>query len=366
MNRLLYIFRKTDWLIFSLTFLILALGLLAIYSTSFSAPEQDQSVFTKQITFMLAGFVLMFLVSGIDFRLLRSVSWFLYIGGALLLLLVLVIGTEIRGTTGWIFIGSVGFQPVEFVKLLFIVFLARYFADHGHDFRRVRPVLLSGLGLAAYLGLVLMQPDLGSAIVYFVLWYGLLFLLNIKRRYLVGVFLTVLIFASASWSFALQDYQKERIMTFLNPSQDALKTGYNITQSMVAVGSGEFWGRGLGLGTQSQLNFLPEQQTDFIYAVIAEELGFIGAALLLILFGVLFWRLMKVAREARDDYSLFLASSVIIMIYLQMFINIGMNMGLMPVVGIPLPFVSAGGSSLIASLIAIGMIQSVIIHRPTS
>ncbi|MBU0706905.1 rod shape-determining protein RodA [Patescibacteria group bacterium] len=364
-GRYLFYLKKIDWLIVSLVILLVSIGLLSIYSTSYNTAGQDTSVFVKQLVFVLVGLVAMFGISFIDFRFFRAYGTVILLVGLGLLLLVLFVGTEIRGTKGWIFMGSYGIQPVEFVKMFFIISLARYFSRHGKDIHNPKHIIISGGITIVFLVLIMFQPDFGSAIIYFLIWIGLLFLLNIKRSYLITLLVIISLVATAGWVFGLKDYQKERIGTFLNPSQDSLKTGYNITQSIVAVGSGNLWGRGMGLGPQSQLKFLPEQQTDFIYAVVAEELGLVGAVLVLAFFIVLFIRLINVARKSRDDFSLFVISGVIIMIFLQMFINIGMNIGLVPVVGIPLPFVSAGGSSLVASFIAIGVVQGVIVHRKT-
>lgn len=365
-NRILFYLKRQDWLLTSLVVLLVCVGLLAIYSTSFSSEDQNTDVFYKQLIFAVIGLFLMFGISIIDYRFFRVYANLLYIIGGLLLVSVLIFGTEIRGTTGWIFFGDYGFQPVEFVKILLIILLAKYFAQTGQDFHRPKHYIVSGGLTVAYMFLVFLQPDFGSALVYFTVWLGLLFLLNVKRSYIIIILIAVAIVFSLGWNFMIEDYQKERITTFLYPNRDPLKTGYNITQSIVAVGSGQLWGRGLGLGSQSQLKFLPEHQTDFIYAVIAEELGLVGASLVLILFGVLFFRLLKLARQSNDDFSIFLISGIIIMLFFQVIINIGMNMGLAPVVGIPLPFVSAGGSSLLASLISIGLIQGIITHKTSS
>ncbi len=365
-GRILFYLKKQDWILTCIVILLVSVGLLAIYSTSFSSTGQNPDVFYKQLTFAIIGLIMLIGVSFIDYRFFRVYGNILYILGALFLVAVLIFGTEIRGTTGWIFIGDYGFQPVEFVKILLILILARYFSQTGRDFHKLKHYIISGSLALLYIVLVLLQPDFGSALVYLTLWLGLLFLLNVKRSYILAILVIILIVGSLGWNFTLKDYQKERISNFLYPNRDPLKTGYNITQSIVAVGSGQLWGRGLGLGPQSQLKFLPEHQTDFIYAVVAEELGFIGASLLLVLFGALFFRLIRLARQSSDDFSIFLTSGVLIMIFFQVVVNIGMNMGLAPVVGIPLPFISAGGSSLISSMISIGLIQGIVTHKTKS
>ncbi|MFA5107027.1 MAG: rod shape-determining protein RodA [Patescibacteria group bacterium] len=358
--------KRTDWLIFSLILLLLSLSLLSIYSTTMNQDVSVRTIFTKQLVFVIVGIVCMFGVSMIDFRHLRAYSPILYLIGLTMLGVVLVFGKTIHGTTGWLFIGSYGIQPVEFVKIILIIVLAQYVSQHGQDFYRPRRLIVSGLLTLVYVGLVLAEPDLGSAIIYFIIWLGFLLLLNVRRSYIVAVLLLVVVVASLGWAFVLKDYQKDRIVTFLNPSHDPLSTGYNLRQSIVAIGSGQIFGRGLGFGTQSQLKFLPEQQTDFIFAVIGEELGLIGTAFTLAIFALLFFRFMRVVRKSRDDFSLFLTIGIMFMIFSQMLINIGMNLGLAPVIGLPLPFVSAGGSSLLTNCIAVGIVQAIITHRSTS
>jgi rod shape determining protein RodA len=353
-----------DWIITSLVFLLVCLVILAIYSTSSNVAGTLEATFEKQLIFAAVGLLGYFAASIINYRFYRSFSLPLYVIGGLLLVAVLVFGTKIHGTTGWIFIGGNGFQPVEFVKLFAIIMLARFFSLHGQEFDRFGTLFRSFSIIGLYLILILLEPDLGSAIIYLIIWLGLVFLVNVKRSLVIIMLAGIIISASIGWLFILKDYQKERVTNLFVPDRDSLSTGYNIKQSMVAIGSGGFWGRGLGLGPQSQLKFLPEQQTDFIFAVIAEELGFVGAGLTLVIFAVLFLRILYHARRSRDDYSIFLIGGVIIMIYTQVFINVGMNLGIAPVVGVPLPFVSAGGSSLITCLIAVGMIQSAIINRP--
>lgn len=353
-----------DWIMTSLVLLLVCLGMLAIYSTSSNVNGSPDVIFSKQLVFAGVGLLGFFAASLINYRFYRSFSLPLYVIGGILLVVVLLFGTKIHGTTGWVFIGNYGFQPVEFVKLFAIIMLARYFSRHGQEFDRLGTLVRSFLIIGIYLVLILSEPDLGSAIIYLIIWLGLIFFVNVKRSLVVIMIAGIIAAGSAGWLFVMKDYQKERITNLFMPNKDSLSTGYNIHQSIVAVGSGGFWGRGLGLGPQSQLKFLPEQQTDFIFAVIAEEMGFIGVGLTLGIFAVLFFRILYHARKSRDDYSIFLIGGVIIMIYTQVFINVGMNLGIAPVIGVPLPFVSAGGSSLITSLIAIGMIQSAIINRP--
>ncbi|HLC64269.1 MAG TPA: FtsW/RodA/SpoVE family cell cycle protein, partial [Patescibacteria group bacterium] len=211
----------------------------------------------------------------------------------------------------------------------------------------------------ALIVLVMLQPDLGSAMILFFIWLVMVLLLPIRKKTVFIIFLIIVVLAAGAWFFLFKDYQKDRLLTFIQPQLDPLGAGYNVRQSVVAVGSGQLVGRGLALGSQSQLNFLPEQETDFIFAVIAEELGFVGASLLLILFFSLLVRLYRIAQQTRDDFGNMLALGVITYLTVQTFINMGMNMGIAPVTGVPLPLVSYGGSSLLSVLIALGIVLNI-------
>lgn len=365
-RRFLVNLTRWQWGLFVPVGLLVLIGLAAIFSVAINHPDRTLITFYRQLLYLGLGLAAMVVAALVDYRALRSYSLIIYGAGVLLLLAVIVFGITVRGTTGWLPVGfGLALQPVEFVKICFVVFLARYFSDHVRELYRWRPIILSAAALLLLVGLVLRQPDLGSALVFIGIWVGMLILLNVRRSMLLTILAIGVLTAIVGWSVFLKPYQKNRIMTFLNPERDPLAEGYNIRQSIVAVGSGGLFGQGLGLGPQSQLNFLPEAQTDFIFAVIAEELGFLGAAGVLLTYGVLFLMLVGQARRARDDFSVFLILGFGLLFFIQMFVNIGMNLGLVPVVGLPVPFISAGGSSLIASLICIGIVQSVYRHQPT-
>jgi len=223
---------------------------------------------------------------------------------------------------------------------------------------------LVSLFFAVFLAIpILLQPDFGSALILFALWFILLVLTGLKKKYLLLLLLIFVVTGVFSWEFVLKDYQQERILVFLNPVRDPFGGGYNVTQSVIAIGSGKFFGRGLGFGSQSQLKFIPEAQTDFIFAVIAEEFGLIGVLLILGFFGLVFHRLYRIASRSRDDFGLFLVLGVMVLLFLHLFVNFGMNLGIMPVMGISAPFLSYGGSFLISCLILIGIAESVAAHR---
>lgn len=323
-----------------------------------STQGDSPSTFIKQFLFSIVGMGLFGLCSALNYRLLQNYAYVLYGIGIVVLVAVLLFGTTIRGTTGWFQIGSVSLQPVEFAKIILVIALARYFADHPFQFNSWKIISYAFGIVGLYAILVLLQPDLGSTAVFLAAFGMLLWLTNIKTKQILIIIASGFIIVIIAWLGLLQDYQKDRILTFLDPARDPLNTGYNVTQSITSVGSGQIFGRGLGLGTQSQLHFLPERESDFIFAVIAEELGFIGASIVIILFGVILWRLWKIMHIAKDDFTKYLAAGVGFIIFFQMLINIGMNVGVLPVTGIPLPLVSAGGSSLLATLCALGIIQN--------
>jgi rod shape determining protein RodA len=358
--------RLLDPYILLVMILLVLIGLAAIYSVTINIESPDYGKVVRQLVFAMVGLAVFFFTSFFDYRFFKTAAWFAYVLGLILLVSVLLFGAEIRGATGWFAVGNLTFQPVELAKILLLIFLARFFSDHIDSPNHWRMIIITGLMTALYIGLIILQPDLGSALLLFFIWLGMILFTKIKKKHLLFIAVGLILVALISWNFVLYDYQRERVETFLNPSLDPLGQGYNVSQSIVAIGSGGVFGRGLGLGTQSQLNFLPEAEEDFIFAVIAEELGFVGILLLLTLFTLLFWRLLKALRKSRDNFSFYVILGVILMIYVQMIVNISTNIGLMPVAGIPLPLISAGGSSLLTTLMALGLVESVIIHNNRS
>jgi len=345
-------FLQQDWLIIGIVFLLLCFGLSAIYSTS---PNN----FYRQAIFAFIGLILLFFISRLNYHNLKNYTLLLYCLTIILLILVLIFGHKIRGASSWFNFSQFGFQPVELTKLVMIIVLARYFAKHSYDIRKWRTIIISAVYLALPVGFILAQPDLGSALVIITIWLGISLMAGIKISHLAIIFLILIIIASASWFFLLKDYQKSRFLVFLNPALDPLGRGYNVIQSIIAVGSGRFLGKGLGYGSQSQLNFLPEQHTDFIFAAIAEELGFVGVFFIIALFGLFFFRCFRILFKTDDNFGRFLILGLIIYLFTHIFINIGMNIGLLPITGIPLPLLSYGGSNLLVTLIAIGILQSI-------
>jgi rod shape determining protein RodA len=366
LRRIFLYFKQFDWILFITAFLLVCFGLAVIYSIAFIKENPDFLNFKKQIFSFVIGIIFLFLFSLIDYKLLKSYYIFLYILASVLLISVLIFGRTIHGTTGWFSYGIFNFQPVEFIKLILIIFLAKYFSDRARELGRLQYIILSGIFTAVLIFLVLLQPDFGSALILFILWFGLLLVIGMKRSHLLLILGLIAIMIIGSWLFALAPYQKDRVSTFLNPSSDPLGRGYSMTQSVVAVGSGKIFGRGLGFGSQSQLRFLPESQTDFIFAVIAEELGFAGVIFILGFFIILFYRISRNAREIGDDFGLFFTLGSLILLFTQAFVNIGMNIGVAPITGITLPFISYGGSSLITNMIILGILESIFIRNKRS
>jgi len=355
--------RKTDWVLWGAVLLLTAIGLTAIYSVSLGSDPIDYSSFKKQIVIFVFALLIALVVSFLNYSIFRMYSRYLYWGSVLLLLGVLFFGVTINGTTGWFNVFGFNFQPVELAKLALVLFLAKFFSNRYQQFNEARHIIVSFVGTMILTFLVLMQPDAGSALVLLGLWFLLLTVSGVKWRYIITLVLILSVATLFLWGFVFQDYQKERVHNFINPQLDPLGSGYNVTQAIIAVGSGGLWGRGLGFGSQSQLKFIPESQTDFIFAVIAEELGLLGVTLVLSLWFVIFYRLLKAAKQAPDDFGMYLLLGIAVVFLIHLIVNIGMNIGVLPVTGISLPFLSSGGSFLMTSVFMIGMAQSVIIRR---
>lgn len=354
--------RSFDWILFGAAALLLAMGLAAIYSVDLSRGS-GLIFFRKQLIAAGIGLVLLFGASLMQYTFFRSYAKLFYFASLLLLLGVLFFGTTIRGTRGWFMLGSFSFQPVEAAKVGIIFILAYTIYHFGRRFER--PLFFVGTGAMALvpMALVMLQPDLGSAMMLGLIWLGLMLLVGARRLHLALLAGAGIVAAIVAWFAVLQPYQKERILTFINPERDALGAGYNITQATIAVGAGKLFGRGLGFGSQSQLRFLPEAQTDFIFAVIAEELGFAGVVALVILFSVLLWRLLIIVKSAADDFSAAAVSGIAVLFFAQFIINVGATVGLLPITGVTLPLVSYGGSSLIINLFLIGVAESMVSKR---
>ncbi|MDD3480610.1 MAG: rod shape-determining protein RodA [Patescibacteria group bacterium] len=355
-NLIFRFFKNFDWLLFASTILLCALGLAVLYSAT--TEYTLGSIAVKQTINMGIGIIALLLFSRLDYRLFKSYSGIMYLATILMLLAVPVFGFEVNEAQSWIDLGFFQFQPSVLALLFMIIILAKYFAEHYEDMGKIREIIKSGIYMAIPTALVALQPDFGTAFTFVFVWGVMILASNAKRIYLLVLGILGLASIPALWIF-LADYQKDRLTTFLNPTADPMGAGWNVNQAMIAIGSGQMWGRGLGHGTQSQLNFIPEKETDFVFASLAEEMGFIGVTVLLTLFLVLFYRGIKIAVLARDFFGTYLAIGLLAMLFVHVIVNVGMNMGLMPVTGIPLPFISAGGTAIIVNLVAIGILESI-------
>jgi len=355
--------RKFDWILIIAVFSLFCLGLAAIYSVDLSQETEEFTNFKKQIIFGVIGFLAMFGLGLSNYSGLRVYSRTIYIVTIISLVAVLFLGSTIRGTTGWFSFFGLGIQPVEFAKIALIIMLAKFFSNRLQQFRVSKHIIVSLFTTISFVFFIMLQPDFGSALILLGIWFLLLLLTGIDKKYILILVLVSVVLSGFCWEFFLVDYQKDRILTFLSPTSDPLGRGYNVMQAIIGIGSGNLFGRGLGFGSQSQLRFVPESQTDFVYAVIAEELGLFGVLLLLGFWGIVFFRLITIARRAKDDFGMFLVLGITCLFFLHIFINIGMNMGIMPVTGISLPFLSYGGSFLVICMALIGIAQSVAVKK---
>lgn len=354
--------KKLDWLLIFSAFLLVSFGLVSLYS---SGGGSDFTNFKKQILWLFTGFFLMTIVSFVDYRILKNQSaptMLLYVISTFLLAGLFVFGASIRGAENWYRIGPLSIEPVEFVKIAVILVLAKYFSMRHIEMYRIRHILISGLYVFVPVFLMLLQREIGSALVVLGVWLGAMIFAGIKIKHLAGLAIIGSVVFLLSWNFLFADYQKERLLSFFNPRADPQGAGYNVLQAQIAIGSGGFFGKGLGEGTQTQLGFLPEPRTDFIYAAINEEFGFLGAFLLLASFLFFMSRVMKILKNTNNNFARLVSAGFLTMILTHLCVNTGMTLGLLPVTGIPLPFVSYGGSNLISLFTMLGVLQSIEIN----
>jgi len=357
------LFSRFDWLLLVSILLLLGLSLAVLYpiSQENSNFNLDKDHFLKQLIFAVAGLVIFFIFSALDYRILKSYSNLLFFAGIIILVLVLFVGKVIRGTTGWIGWGEFRFQPIEPFKIIIVIGLAKYFSLHQRAAASFKQVLYSLVPVGFSVALIMAQPDLGSALVIIFCWLAVLVISGVNKKHLFILALAGILICFLSWNLLLKNYQKERLVTLFHPTADPQGAGYNVLQSTVAVGSGGFWGKGLGHGSQSQLNFLPEKHTDFIFAVISEELGLGGAIFAFLFLLLIIMRFLRIAKNSRDNFGKLLVGGLASIIFIQTLVNIGMNVGMVPVAGLPLPFLSYGGSSLLTMMITAGIVENV--HR---
>ncbi len=372
--------RDFDWLLLAIAVILSVIGISAIYSAThyIDKPGIDYSsnffsmqgsVWFKQLIWLLLGLMVAILVANFNYHNFWNLAWFLYILSLGLLILVLLVGEEKSGARRWLDFTHISFQPAELTKVAIIFILARFFTKqisyhfsdniyHSYLFVFFKTIALPlGLVLLPFI-LIIKQPDLGSGLVLLPILFAILFCAGVPKRFIFSIVVIGLSLLPFLWHF-LRDYQKARFLVFLNPGLDPLGAGYTITQSKIAIGSGRLLGKGWLSGTQNQLNFLPERHTDFIFSIIAEEWGFIGSMLILSLYFLLIWRMIKISSKINDPFGRFICIGISVFLSFQILINIAMTCGMMPVVGLPLPFISYGGSFLLLSFFCIGIVLNI-------
>lgn len=347
--------QSIDWILMIPVFLIVFFGLITMNSFA-----MDNSFFDKQIVWLLVSVLAFIFLSLIDLKFLRRtpvVVW-LYVISVSTLLLLFLIGSIFQGAQSWFSLGGFSFQPADFAKLVLIITLAKYFSRRHIEIRNFRHLIVSGVYAFILFLLIFLQPDFGSALIIFALWFGMVMVSGLSKKHLLILFILGVVTFGGLWFFVLQDYQKARILNFLHPLQDIQGSGYNAYQSTIAVGSGQILGKGVGYGTQSRLSFLPEYQTDFIFAAYAEEWGFVGVILLFLLYSLIIWRILVNATHGATNFEILFGLGVAIMFISHFVVHVGMNIGLLPITGLTLPFMSYGGTNLLISFASLGILMS--------
>ncbi len=357
-----------DWALLLLAVAITVVGIVSLYSAVYQAHSGtgQGAVYNKQLFWLGTGVLALLLMLIPDYRAFERFAYPIYWLGVGLLVAVLFVGTVAKGSQRWLAAGPITIQPSELVKLAVVIALARYFHRNrqagGYGLLDlVRPLVIIGIPFL----LVLKQPDLGTAVLIALIGGTTLLFVNVHLKSVLTMFAAGLATVFVAWKYLLHDYQRMRVRTFLDPEMDPLNSGYQAIQSKIAVGSGGLFGKGFLHGTQTQLNFLPEQQTDFIFSVTAEEWGFLGAGIVLLLYMVLILYSLNVARSSKDGFGALLGAGIAGMLFWPVFVNVGMVLGFLPIVGVPLPLMSYGGSSLVVTYAALGLLMNVRMRRFT-
>ena len=347
-------FPNIDWVIVGALIPLLSAGLFTMDSFT-----DTENYFLKQSIWIIISFSVFLVLSNIDFRFLRKtgVIMTLFVITCSILASLFFLGKTVRGSTSWINLGFFSFQPADMAKIMLILLLSKYFTKRHVEIANVRHILISGLYAVMLFVLVLLQPDFGSALIILSIWFGMILVSGISKKHLGIVLLIGAVFFGALWQFGFKEYQKQRILTFLHPLSDIRGAGYNAYQSTIAVGSGQIFGKGIGYGTQSRLNYLPEYKTDFIFAAYSEEWGFVGVLFVFLAFSILIFRILKNASLGDTNFEMLFGIGVAILFMVHFVVNVGMNIGLLPVTGVPLPFVSYGGSHLLTSFAGLGVVM---------
>lgn len=345
----------SEWPLLLIPVALTVLGILTMHTFG-----DGNSLAPRQLIWLGAGVVAFLACATFDMRFIRRTPVILvgYAISIALLVLLLVATHAVQGAKSWFDLGFFSLQPADPIKIIFIALMAKYFSRRHVEIGDFRHIIVSGGYAAGLILLILVEPDLGTAVIFSIVWFGMVLVSGISKKHLAIIVTIAAIAAAGLWVFALRDYQRDRIVSFLNPAADIHGTGYNAYQATVAVGSGEITGKGIGYGTQSKLRFLPEYETDFIFASYAEEWGFIGVSLVLVLYGLLLARLLAIARRSATNFDALFTIGVALLFLSHIFIHAGINLGLLPVTGTTIPFMSYGGSHLIVEFAALGIVAS--------
>ncbi|MDB5236976.1 MAG: Rod shape determining protein RodA [Parcubacteria group bacterium] len=347
------------WPMLAIAVTIALLGILTMHPF-----DGASSLAPRQLIWLSIGIVVYIVCAITDMRFIRRtpiiISGYVLVLGLLSVLLIL--GHATMGAKSWFDLGTVAFQPADLAKLVVIALLAKYFSRRHMEIRDISHIIISGIYIGAIVLLVLVQPDLGTAVILLSVWFGMVLVSGISKKHLAIVLMLGIVAAGALWTFGLHGYQRARIMNFVNPAADVRGTGYNAYQATIAAGSGELWGKGIGYGTQSKLRFLPEYQTDFVFAAFAEEWGFAGVVLLLSLYALLLMNLFFISRRAATNFDALFIIGVALLFLAHLAIHAGINLGLLPVTGTTIPFMSSGGSHIIMEFAALGIVASLSQH----
>lgn len=350
----------SEWPLFAIAGALSLLGILTMHPFG----EAGDSLASRQLVWLFVGVIAYVVCLFADLHFIRRTPVIVtgYVFAIALLILLLLVANPVQGAQSWFNVGPFSFQPADFAKLVFVALLAKYFSRRHVEMKHPKHVILSALYASVIILLILVQPDLGTAVILGFVWLGLVLVSGISKKHLAVLFMLGAITATGLWFFGLREYQRTRIVAFINPAADIRGAGYNAYQSVVAVGSGELFGKGIGYGTQSKLRFLPEYETDFIFAAFAEEWGFVGVTLVLTLYGLLLARLLSIARRAATNFDAFFTIGVAIMFASHVCIHAGINLGILPVTGTTIPFMSYGGSHLLMEFAALGIVASLARH----
>lgn len=356
-DRALNFFGRTriDWVMLCSALVLTLFGLVTM--NSFLG---ENTYFQRQIIWLILSVAAFFGASFVDWSFLRRTQVLVSLFGATIVLLgfLLIAARAVKGAQSWLHFGAVSFQPTDIAKVLLVLILAKYFSRRHIEIANIRHIIVSGIYACVFFFLIALQPDFGGAVIVACVWLGMVLVSGISKKHLLILFTCAAVAFGLLWNFGFKEYQKDRIANFLHPLADVRGAGYNAYQSTIAVGSGQVFGKGIGYGTQSRLKFLPEYQTDFIFAAFAEEWGFVGVIIFFGVFATLIWRILANARRGATNFEILYGLGIAILFMSHFFINVAMNMGLLPVTGITLPFVSYGGSHLLTSFFALGILES--------